>query len=58
MSPGVRWGTTTLGGDWITMEDVMTQCAITYGEIYVSEMKGRDLLNILEGVADNLSKIF
>jgi len=54
MSAGVRWGTTTLGGDWITMEDVMTQCAMTYGETYVSEMKGKDLMNILEGVADNL----
>jgi len=54
MSAGVRWGTTTLKGDWITMEDVMTQCAITYGETYVSEMKGKDLMNILEGVADNL----
>ncbi|MCW8935369.1 MAG: thiosulfohydrolase SoxB [Gammaproteobacteria bacterium] len=54
MSAGVRWGTTTLEGDWITMEDVMTQCAITYGETYVSEMTGRDLLRILEGVADNL----
>ncbi len=54
MSPGVRWGTTTLGGDWITMEDVMTQCAITYGETYVTEISGHDLLRILEGVADNL----
>ena len=54
MSPGVRWGTTTLGGDWITMEDVMTQCSMTYGETYVAEMKGKDLMNILEGVADNL----
>ena len=54
LSAGVRWGTTTLQGDWITMEDVMTQCAMTYGETYVSEMKGADLMNILEGVADNL----
>ncbi len=54
MSAGVRWGTTTLEGDWITMEDVMTQCAITYGETYVAEMTGHDLMNILEGVADNL----
>ncbi|MCP3850751.1 MAG: thiosulfohydrolase SoxB [Gammaproteobacteria bacterium] len=54
MSAGVRWGTSTLEGDWITMEDVMTQCAITYGETYVSEMSGHDLLRILEGVADNL----
>jgi len=54
LSAGVRWGTSTLKGDWITMEDVMTQCAITYGETYVTEMTGRDLINILEGVADNL----
>ncbi|MGV6808368.1 MAG: 5'-nucleotidase C-terminal domain-containing protein [bacterium] len=54
LSAGVRWGTTTLKGDWITMFDVMTQCAMTYGETYVSEMKGKDLLGTLEGVADNL----
>jgi sulfur-oxidizing protein SoxB len=54
MSAGVRWGTTTLEGDWITMEDVMTQCAMTYGETYVNEMSGKDLLNIIEQVADNL----
>ena len=54
LSAGVRWGTTTLKGDWITMEDVLTQCAMTYGETYVQEMSGKDLMNILEGVADNL----
>lgn len=54
LSAGVRWGTTTLKGDWITMEDVMTQCSMTYGETYVSEMTGKDLLNIIEQVADNL----
>jgi len=54
LSAGVRWGTTTLEGDWITMEDVMTQCSMTYGETYVQEMTGKDLMNILEQVADNL----
>ena len=54
MSAGVRWGTSTLKGDWITMEDVMTQCSTTYSETYVSEMKGEQLLNVLEQVADNL----
>ena len=54
LSPGVRWGTTTLEGDWITMEDVMTQCSMTYAETYVQEMTGKNLLNILEQVADNL----
>ncbi|MGB5454065.1 MAG: 5'-nucleotidase C-terminal domain-containing protein [Sedimenticolaceae bacterium] len=54
LSAGVRWGTTTLKGDWITMEDVMTQCAMTYGETYVSEMTGAEIVNMLEAVADNL----
>ena len=54
LSAGVRWGTTTLEGEWITMEDVMTQCSMTYAETYVQEMTGHDLLNILEQVADNL----
>jgi len=54
LSAGVRWGTTTLKGHWITMEDVMSQCSMTYGETYVTEMKGSNLLNIMEQVADNL----
>lgn len=54
LSAGVRWGTTTLKGDWITMEDVMTQCSMTYAETYVAEMTGSELINMLEGVADNL----
>ncbi|MCB1774653.1 MAG: 5'-nucleotidase C-terminal domain-containing protein, partial [Gammaproteobacteria bacterium] len=54
LSAGVRWGTTTLEGDWITMEDVMTQCSMTYAETYVAEMTGAEIINMLEGVADNL----
>ncbi len=54
LSAGVRWGTTVLEGDWITMEDVMTECAITYGETYVTEMTGKQIHDMLEGVADNL----
>ena len=54
LSPGVRWGTTTPKGGWITMEDVMTQCALTYGETYVTTMKGKNIKNILEQIADNL----
>ena len=54
MSAGVRWGVTTLKGDWITMEDVMSQCAMTYGETYVTEMSGKALMSTLESVADNL----
>ena len=54
LSPGFRWGTSVLQGEWITMEDVMTQTACTYGETYVQEMTGEALLTILESVADNL----
>lgn len=54
LSPGFRWGTTKLPGDWITMDDLMTQCAMTYGETYVNKMSGKAILQILEQVADNL----
>jgi len=54
LSAGVRWGTTTLKGDWMTMEDVMAQCSMTYAETYVTEMSGKAVHDILEGVADNL----
>lgn len=54
MSPGVRWGRTVLKGEWITMDDVMTLCSLTYGETYVSTMKGSQLKSILEQVGDNL----
>ena len=54
LSPGFRWGTSVLSGEWITMEDVMTQTAMTYGETYMQEMTGEALLTILESVADNL----
>jgi len=54
MSAGVRWGTTTLKGDWITMEDVMTQTSMTYAETYVASMTGKEVKTIIEQVADNL----
>ena len=54
LSAGVRWGTTTPKGEWITMEDVMNQCSMTYGETYVNEMTGEAIINVLEQIADNL----
>lgn len=54
LSAGVRWGTTVPEGEWITMGDMMTQCAITYGETYVREMQGAEIVTMLEGIADNL----
>ncbi|HKJ53891.1 MAG TPA: thiosulfohydrolase SoxB [Gammaproteobacteria bacterium] len=54
LSPGFRWGTTVLPGQPITMEHVLDQTCITYGETYVREMSGADLKLVLEDVADNL----
>ena len=54
LSAGVRWGITVPEGEWITMGDMMTQCAITYGETYVREMQGSEIETVLEGIADNL----
>ncbi len=54
LSPGFRWGTTLLPGDTIRLEDLMSQVAITYPEVTVTEMSGKLLKQVLEDVADNL----
>jgi sulfur-oxidizing protein SoxB len=54
LSAGVRWGTSVPKGQWITMGDLMTQLAITYGETYKIEMTGQAILAMLEGIAENL----
>lgn len=54
LSPGFRWGTTVLPGQSITLDDVMSQTAITYPETYVREMSGEEIKLILEDVCDNL----
>jgi sulfur-oxidizing protein SoxB len=54
MSAGVRWGTSVVSGQDVTMEDLMTNTSMTYGETYVSEMKGSQLKEILEAIAENL----
>ena len=52
-SPGFRWGTTMLPGQTITMEDVMSQTAITYPQVRKSTMSGARLKEVLEDIADN-----
>jgi sulfur-oxidizing protein SoxB len=54
MSAGVRWGTSVPAGHDVTMEDLMTNTSMTYGETYVSEMTGAQLKDVLEGIAENL----
>ncbi len=54
LSAGVRWGTSVLAGGVVTMEDLMTNTSMTYGETYKSSMSGKQLKDMLEGVSENL----
>ena len=54
LSPGFRWGATVLPGQPITMEDALSETAITYPEVYVQEMTGSQLKAIMEDICDNL----
>lgn len=53
-SAGVRWGTSVPAGHEVTMEDLMTNTSMTYGETYVSDLTGAQIKDILEGIAENL----
>ncbi len=53
-SPGFRWGNTVLPGEAITMDDVLSETAITYPEVYVAEMTGAQIKAVMEDVCDNL----
>ncbi len=54
LSPGFRWGTSILPGQPLTMEDVLSETAISYPETYVQKMTGGQIKDILEDVCDNL----
>jgi S-sulfosulfanyl-L-cysteine sulfohydrolase len=54
LSPGFRWGLTALAGQPLTMEDVLSETAITYPETYMSTMSGGQIKDVLEDVCDNL----
>jgi sulfur-oxidizing protein SoxB len=54
LSPGFRWGPSALPGHPVTMEDVLSQTAITYPETYIQRMTGRQIKELLEEVCDNL----
>lgn len=53
-SAGVRWGTSVIAGHMVTMEDLMTNTSMTYGETYVTALTGKQIKDILEGIAENL----
>jgi sulfur-oxidizing protein SoxB len=54
LSPGFRWGSTLLPGQTITLEDVMSQTALTYPQTTLTDMSGEALKRVLEDVCDNL----
>jgi sulfur-oxidizing protein SoxB len=53
-SPGFRWGLTLVPGQPITLEDVYAHTALTYANTWTRELTGREILTIMEDVADNL----
>jgi len=54
LSPGFRWGATLLPGQAIDGDTLFSQTAITYPNVYRSQMTGELLKTVLEDVADNL----
>jgi sulfur-oxidizing protein SoxB len=54
LSPGFRWGNTLLPGQAITMEDLLSETAITYPQVYFQQMTGEQLKSVMEDVCDNL----
>jgi S-sulfosulfanyl-L-cysteine sulfohydrolase len=54
LSPGFRWGPSLLPGQPVTMEDVLSETAISYPETYLQGMTGGQIKDILEDVCDNL----
>ncbi len=54
LSPGFRWGTSILPGQKITIDDIYSQTAMNYPEVYRTEMTGKMIKELLEDVCDNI----
>jgi sulfur-oxidizing protein SoxB len=54
LSPGFRWGNSILPGQPVTMDDVLSETAITYPETYALSMTGSQIKDLLEDLCDNL----
>ena len=54
LSPGFRWGPTLLPDSNISREDIFNATAMSYPQVYLTEMTGETIKIILEDVADNL----
>lgn len=54
LSPGFRWGNSFLPGHRLTMDDLLSETAITYPSVYVQSMTGAAIKAAMEDVCDNL----
>jgi sulfur-oxidizing protein SoxB len=54
LSPGFRWGATFLPGQPLTMEELLSETAISYGESYFQRLTGAEIKEVLEDACDNL----
>ncbi|MEN8132702.1 MAG: thiosulfohydrolase SoxB [Pseudomonadota bacterium] len=54
LSPGVRWGTSVMPGEYVTFERVMSMTALTYPTVTLRNVSGAQIKTILEDVADNI----
>jgi sulfur-oxidizing protein SoxB len=54
LSPGFRWGTTIVPGQPITLDDVYAHTALTYANTWTRLLTGREIVALMEDVADNL----
>jgi S-sulfosulfanyl-L-cysteine sulfohydrolase len=52
-SPGFRWGLTVVPGQAITLDDVYAHTGLTYANTWTRELTGREILHLMEDVADN-----
>ena len=53
-SPGFRWGITLVPGQAITLEDVYAHTGLTYAGTWARGLTGREIVHVMEDVADNL----
>jgi sulfur-oxidizing protein SoxB len=54
LSPGVRWGTAVMPGEYVTFEHLMSHTALTYPTVTSRDITGSQIKDILEDVADNI----
>ncbi len=52
VSPGFRWGSALLPGEDVTLGDILSCTGITFPEVYLLRVRGRDLKRFMEEMAE------